>query len=81
MKSVLISNAHRTCSLSIPSVEREALGGQSSIGERATIAIGEDDNYLIVHKTTGYVVGGHGRDPLDILLAEEAATGLFDSDD
>lgn len=74
----LISNAYRTCSMSIPSVEREALGGEHCIGSRAIAVDDGNDGYKLVSRPTGYEVGGFGQDPLDILLAEEDAIEILE---
>lgn len=72
----LISNEYRTCSLSIPSVERAALGGQHSLGLRYIPGDCYDPEEPEHEgngrfESTGYYVGGYGIDPLDLLIALE----------
>ena len=70
----LISNKFRTCSLSNPAIERTALGGQHRLGTRSRIGDSDDagDDEVITAQSTGFEVGGYGRDPLDVLIDEES---------
>jgi hypothetical protein len=68
----LISNEYRTSSLSIPSVELEAVGGQSALGYR-----------LVNGRScpTGFETGGFENDPLEILMSLEEPYGTVTDDD
>jgi hypothetical protein len=68
----LISNEYRTSSLSIPSVELEALGGQSALGYR-----------LVNGKSypTGFDTGAFNDDPLEILMSLEEPYGTVTYED
>jgi len=63
MKSKLISNEYRTCSMSNPAVAAEAAGGQECLGYRA--------NSQGILRPIGYEAGGASDDPLEILIREE----------